>query len=315
MSDGFQNLCRRFGCIDTAVYRTSVSPGNAAIIDIGSHGHNAVEGTGDGEKSSTGTRKISLSDEVDKINDAKQRISATTKFDSVVLLRRHVQLPKDRFQFSRLLSGRHRLTVQEKEAVLERVLFESCKEGPTRRSVFGLSGFGLKVAAGAALSLLLLIPAVFILLRDSSGEAQVTDAFYVRGDGGQVPRFSIRCIGGGMQGTCRPGDKMTFRLSPPEGNPYFGAFARRLEDNSVVWYFPESAVSKTVDVTEKNHAGVLSKGIKLGPEHPAGTYQVFGVFSDAPLSRDEIKALFGSRFEVKPGRAIISSVSFSMEPE
>lgn len=223
-------------------------------------------------------------------------------------------MPKDRFQFSRLLSGRHRLTVQEKEAVLERVLFASCAEEPAPKSIFGLSGLGLRVAAAAALSALLLIPAVVFLLPKPSDETINTGTFSVRGDGGQVPSFSVNCIGSSEPGVCRQGDKLAFRLSPPEGKPYFGAFAHRATNDAVIWYFPENSLSLTIKVTDKNQSGILSKGIQLGMEHPAGRYQVFGVFSDAPLTREKIKALFGDHFEIKSTSAVVSSVSFILEP-
>ena len=96
------------------------------------------------------------------------------------------------------------------------------------------------------------------------------DTYTARGSGAPVAAFELR----------RSGDKVMFDLQPSAGYRYFAAFARS-DDGTVIWLVPDS--------TDALVDGVLARGAILDR---AGHYVIYGVFSNAPLSRAEIKARF-----------------------
>ena len=133
---------------------------------------------------------------------------------------------------------------------------------------------------------------------------------------GEVDEFSARSGGDGgatLETICQPGpacesgSKLLLRVSnaAPEAK-YLAAFSRA-EDGTVVWYFPNAEGDMSVNVTQGKWS---EEAVVLGNEHAPGTYTVYGLLSDQPLTRDMVKArvesdggdadLLKSEFEVAP---------------
>jgi hypothetical protein len=158
----------------------------------------------------------------------------------------------------RLLAGRDVPSILEKEAMLSAVMPRS-----SRRWLWATAP---AVFAAAALS--------FVLWPRSTGELAA------RGSSVANARLTLACPTG-----CGAGHKLIFDLEGTSGYRYFAAFARDRSDE-VIWYFPQPNEMSTPVID------VLSRAIVFGPEHTPGIYQVYGVFSDQPLTRDAIKARF-----------------------
>ncbi len=214
---------------------------------------------------------------------------------------------KDAFFTLRVLSGRWRLTVLEKESILEAVLKETqSKEKKNPWEFFQLSPVVIRVAS-LTLLVLLLIPVAVLFLRTPD-----KDQFCAKGNA-PVSSFSINCIGPDGQNTCRVGHKLAFRLRPSTDKPYFSAFSRHIKTDLVIWYFPASEDDKSSLLLNTGQDGVLSDGIKIGKEHEPGRYELFGLFTDEPLNRGEIRALFHGNFETRNNSHLISKVLFNVE--
>jgi hypothetical protein len=166
----------------------------------------------------------------------------------------------------RLLAGRDRISRLEKEEILGNVLAASAP----RRTRWWWAA--LPALAIAAIVLLVVLP------------RKPSDEFTARGGGKPVAAFTPSC------NPCKPGGTLVFDVHGTTGYRYFAAFSRR-SDGTVLWYFP-AAGGASVDLVDQPAHGVLNRGIVLGPEHAAGTYHVYGVFSNEPLTREQIRARF-----------------------
>lgn len=91
--------------------------------------------------------------------------------------------------------------------------------------------------------------------------------------------------------TCSKGDTLLFDLNQAGGYRYFLAFARR-EDGTVIWYFPQSSDGFSLDLEQQLTQGVLDRGAILGEHHLPGRYQVYGVFSNEPFTRQSFRSQF-----------------------
>lgn len=178
-------------------------------------------------------------------------------------------------QNARLLSRRNRMTRGEKDAIFARVLAETA---PRRRVRWPSLAFAL-VAATAAF---VLVPRVLMPERHRE-PAELTAR------GAASASFGLVCAGQ-PGAACTQGHTLMFDL---QGAPhrYFAAFARR-DDGGVIWYFPDADTGRSLDLTGRLTHGLLDQGISLDAAHAAGHYRVYGIYSAAPLSRDEIKARF-----------------------
>lgn len=160
----------------------------------------------------------------------------------------------------------------EKREVFARVMRAS---RPNRQRRIAIA-FALAGAAAAAV----ILP--FALRRD--------DAFTARGSAGPVAAFEPRC----RSGACAVGDALMFDLDGSSGYRYFAAFART-DDGTVIWYIPDS-----FDLDPVSH--LAPRAVVLDR---AGHVEIYGVFSDAPLTRDAIKARFRpGATDVGPGTAV-----------
>jgi hypothetical protein len=168
---------------------------------------------------------------------------------------------------ARLLAGRDRLGRVEKDAVFEAVL-----AGTAAKPGRAWWWFALPAVAAAAIALVVLWPRT------------KPDEFTARGGDAPVAMFAPTCAQG-----CARGAKLVFDLQGTTGYRYFGAFARS-SDGNVVWYW----VGK--DLLTSLERGVLDETVVL---EASGTYRLYGVFSQQPLDRDGIKALFDDAGRVR----------------
>ena len=169
----------------------------------------------------------------------------------------------------RLLAGRDRLSRLEKEEILDNVL----RNATPRRSRWWFAA--LPAVALAAVVLVVALP-----------RSREQSEFTARGSGKPVATFAASCS------PCTPGGTLVFDVHGTTGYRYFAAFAKR-GDGTVLWYFPaESGAS--VDLVNQPTHGVLDRGIVIGPEHTPGSYRVYAVFSDQPLTRQQIRERFES---------------------
>lgn len=184
-------------------------------------------------------------------------------------------LPVADYTPSRLLAGRDRLGRVEKDAIFEQVLAEVA---PRRRAWWW---FALPAFAVAALVLVLVWPRT------------AADEFTAKGSGEAAASFTPSC-----GGPCTRGGKLLFDLQGTTGFRYFSAFARGADGN-VIWYATGRDLSTALE------SGVLDESVLLGDEHAPGTYRVFGVFSQTPLDREGVKALFDDAGNVRAGATVI----------
>ena len=131
------------------------------------------------------------------------------------------------------------------------------------------------------------------------GATGTRDELAARGGGAPVAALKLHCAE-----ACSTGAKLLFDLDGTTGYRYFAAFARR-GDGVVLWYFPDTPDGTSVELEAANTRGVLDRSIVLGGEHAPGHYQVFGVFSQAPLTRAQLHAAFTGD-SAGPGTAVVA---------
>jgi len=189
-------------------------------------------------------------------------------------------MKSDRYMSARLLSGRASMSAPEKEAVLAGVL----ERGFGDEAVPRAAGRRLVWAAGAV-AVLLAVPLLIVAL--AGGESSQEQEFATRGAGSAPFGFEAGCAG---SGGCGAGEKLLFRVRPPEGKPFFSAFGVR-PDGVVVWYFPSSEEGTSRDVRGEA-GGVLGTGIRLDADHPPGNLLIHGQFCSSPEGREGIRAVY-----------------------
>ncbi len=160
-------------------------------------------------------------------------------------------------ELARLLSGRVGPSVQDKERIFEAVFKQIT---PPRRTWQIFAGV---LATAAALTL-----GVFAASSPPQPE------FGVRGSA--TENVGLRCVQGGQPSDCRSGSTLTFQLTVDD-KPFFAAFART-SDGSVIWYLPSIGARSARDVG--------GQGFVLGAAEPL---EVFGLFTDRAMTRDELK--------------------------
>jgi len=109
---------------------------------------------------------------------------------------------------------------------------------------------------------------------------------------------------------CKSGETLVFKVNPPPGKPYFSAFGRSEESHRIVWYYPADDDALSLDVGQARR--VLSDGIVLGDEHVPGAYVISGIFTDKPVTRNEIRALFDSDKDVDPDHWSVTETRFEV---
>ena len=186
----------------------------------------------------------------------------------------------------RLLSGRDRLSRIEKDAILEQVL-----GARTSRRTRWMWFAAPVLAAGVAI----------LVIAPWRNDRAATETIAARGGSARaIASLHVTCAG-----ACTPGAKLLFDLHGTTTFRYFAAFAQR-DDGTVLWYFPTSDAATSIELGNAT-SGVLEQGIVLGAEHPAGHYVVFGVFSNAPLTRAAIRDGFVESSRTLPGANVVTA--------
>jgi hypothetical protein len=181
--------------------------------------------------------------------------------------------PLPEAQLNRLLAGRDRLTQADKDAVLDRVMEALPPEQAERPGFFAP---WLRWSLLGAVVLLLAAPVGYVLF------GRAPDGFTARG-GEAKAAFTVWCAPEMSQGRCARGGKLVFRVEPAKAGR-FAALARS-EAGAIIWYFTD------VDLATLPANGLLDEGVVVGPEHVPGKYEVWGVFSDRPLGKSDIRDL------------------------
>ncbi len=190
---------------------------------------------------------------------------------------------EDPARLARLLSGRDEPSVLETEALFDRIAGEVAPRPWWRRPIAWGALSGLATAAAA-------VALVF---------APVEREFGTRG--GEEPVLRAHCVVDAETAPCAQGAKLLFDARPPEGAPHFAALAKR-PDGTVIWYLPapDAASSPLGDAT-----AVVPTAIRLGDEHPAGRYELFGVFTKDAMTRAQIEASVGAELRGGPGVTVV----------
>ena len=101
----------------------------------------------------------------------------------------------------------------------------------------------------------------------------------------RIGRLELGCVGG-APGACRLGDTLMFSIDGNKVSGFLGAYAERVGEPAAprIWYFP--AADGTAPRLDAN-AGtlVVPQGVRLGPPHAPGQYQVTVWISEAPPER------------------------------
>ncbi|MBN2714548.1 MAG: hypothetical protein JXX14_01760 [Deltaproteobacteria bacterium] len=184
---------------------------------------------------------------------------------------------------SRLLARRDDVSVQEKEQVLAAIMgtVDADRLDTDRRRI-GRWRWGV----GLSMALLLFVAGGLWGLGQKRDEAQENE-FTPKGDEAAAPFFYVRCVGHKGDGACREEDRLTIGFADAEMSAYFSGFAIREADSSVIWMFPAAENGLSVRVPEQG--GTLKKAIVLDAHYPAGKYTVYGLKSDQPLNRAQIR--------------------------
>jgi len=177
-------------------------------------------------------------------------------------------------ELDRLLSDCRRLSVTEKEEILERVLDATAQPAPRAWGA-------LRWALVASPVVLLLVPAFWFSSRSVDAE------FTARGGSFVAPTFHALCLDeSGGESPCRAGHRLVFRTAAAPPFNAFAAFALS-PAGETLWYFPGSGHPTSVPIAAGE--GVIDTAIAIDASHPPGRYEVFGVFSEVPLTKEAIR--------------------------
>ena len=194
----------------------------------------------------------------------------------------------DRYEAARLLSGRDRLSVLEKEDILDGVLARGTLKVPSRAtSFFKARRVVAALALGGATAVTLFLV--------TSGRYSVDELTSRGATLKSTPSFKVACA----EGDCHQGDKLLFQLENAAPALYFAAYAQR-DDGVVLWYFPGESHATSVPVSMTTAGGILAEAVVLGPEHRPGAYRVVGIFSPQALSKNAIKNALGAEPALYP---------------
>jgi hypothetical protein len=168
----------------------------------------------------------------------------------------------------------NKLSGHEHDKILDQVLRRAGKT--SARSSLGWLAAPVAVAAALAL---------YLVTRPPPGD-------YVGTRGApepSAPRIELVCVGAELT-RCPAGSRLMFRISPTAEPGYLIAYAESRIDGSRIWYF--SAEGETPLVAKGSNNDVpLGRGIKLGTEHAAATYDVHIFVARRPLTQSEAIAL------------------------
>lgn len=107
-----------------------------------------------------------------------------------------------------------------------------------------------------------------------------SDGFRARGDG-EGPVIEVTCKDGSAN-RCPSGGTLVFRVDGAVAGGFLAAWAEPAGGGKRVWYFAESSMR----LMSQPETQVIPVGVKLGPEQPAGVWEIHGLVSDQPPARD-----------------------------
>ena len=81
---------------------------------------------------------------------------------------------------------------------------------------------------------------------------------------------------------------MIFKVRPPRDHNCYSAFARHIESDAVVWYYPATKDGRSLFIETTDAGQMLLEGITVGDEHALGEYEVISICSDSALDWDDI---------------------------
>ncbi len=193
----------------------------------------------------------------------------------------------DDAELARLLSGRDRPSVLEKEQMLEHIEQEVEREQAASRPRVALriAAWGAPLAAAAALALWWFAPArePELAARGTAHAPQVAPPV--------AASLSVRCLRSGAPAPCRRGGALGFVLAGVGERRHFAALSVRA-DGTVLWYLPAPS-ERSLELSPGAGEQAVERLIELGDEHAEGHYAVYGVLSDGPLTRAQVRAALG----------------------
>jgi hypothetical protein len=201
-----------------------------------------------------------------------------------------LKLERRRHLTTRLLSDSRGLSVQEKEIMLESLLTGVKRERRSRRK--WVIGAAAVVSAAAMLVAGLLYWNIWNTERSLQSDSEYS--FTSRGQGTNVSYLAARCMSRNER-RCRLGGKMAYKSHAPENKPYLAAFMQHKETETVVWIFPATDNEHSIRVSDADSHGFLQRATYLSLEFKTGQYVLYGVFSERPLTRKEVKKYFAEK--------------------
>ena len=199
---------------------------------------------------------------------------------------------RDKHFAGRVLAGKDDVTVQEKEQVLDAVLGKLTGDVSASENSSGLR-WKWRVIVGAATAVFAIVAALWIWnARSNEAVSNLSnnagrDILTPKGSGAPSSFFYVRCIQGRSIGSCRPGARLAFGFNDLKPPAYFSAFAIRQTDDTVIWMFPTTATGLSVLVPPNRK--VLKQAILIDEHYPPGSYEIVGLRSAHPLTREQIK--------------------------
>jgi hypothetical protein len=196
------------------------------------------------------------------------------------------------------LLGRGGMGAARRDAILESVLARVRAEAPARsRWRWSLAGFGVATAAAAAL--FLLVPRL---------SPPSSSPFRAKGTAARPPASKpsadIECLGATLD-ACPTGSLLVVRVAGVRG--YVSAWAEPAGGGERIWYFSADTSSPLVDAVPTSPA-IVTRAVKIGPEHAAGAYVVQVRVTERPMAREALLRLPGSAALAK-GRARLTVTS------
>lgn len=186
-----------------------------------------------------------------------------------------------------MLSGRDGPSVLEQETGFQRVMQQLERERAPRRWRLWAPATAMIAAAAAAVLLFARAPGV-------------EPPFAARGGGGGHAALQVLCVEHGASGRCPSGGRLAF-VAESDSHRYLALFVRR-GDGLVIWYLPSSGGTSAPIADQAGKP--LRHGAQLGADQPPGEYEVFGVFSSTPLTREEIKRDLGPELRSSAHRVV-----------
>jgi hypothetical protein len=172
-------------------------------------------------------------------------------------------------ELDRLLA-RGRLGGPARERILDAVLARTARPAPAwrrRALVVGL-------AAAAPALMLLLVRA------QRPGEG---DALQPKGERAPAVQLDLRCSEGTL-GACPQGATLLFGAVGAPAGGYLAAFAQPEAGGARIWYFSAESEAPPLGSAQPG-TRVATRGIRLGPEHAPGRYQVQVWLTAQPVPR------------------------------